>query len=148
MKTTAITIITAGTLLGATAALAQGTNAGAIPTNPGAIGTKPGAIGSVPYQSLQPLTGGQGLGYSTPSVGVSPGVTGLNNPTGSISPLPGSSTAVPDSWIDPPFCTECYWYAVQPIGRRLRERTCERDVRFELSQSSVQGTTPSSPPAG
>ena len=92
MKTTAITIITAGTLLGATAALAQGTNAGAIPTNPGAIGTNPGAIGSMPYQSLQPLRGGQGLGYSTPSVGASPGVTGLNNPTGSISPLPGSST--------------------------------------------------------
>ena len=79
MKTTAIIIITAGSLLiGATAALAQGSNAGAIYTNPGAIGTKPGAIGngSVPYQSLQPSTGGQGLGYSTPSVGVSPGVTG------------------------------------------------------------------------
>ena len=91
MKTTAITIIIAGSLLGATAALAQGTNAGAIPTNPGAIGTNPGAIGSLPNQSLQPLSAGQGLGYSTPSV--SPGVTGLNNPTGSISPLPGSSTS-------------------------------------------------------
>ena len=97
MKTTAITIIIAGSLLGATAALAQGTNAGAIPTNPGAIGTKPGAIGSVPYQSLQPLTAGQGLGYSTPNVGVSPGVTGLNNPTGSISPLPDSNTSAPGS---------------------------------------------------
>ena len=42
MKATAITIITAGSLLiGATAALAQGSNAGAIYTNPGAIGTKP-----------------------------------------------------------------------------------------------------------
>ena len=103
MKTTAITIIVAGLLLGATAALAQGTNAGMIPTNPGAIGTNPGAIptnpgaiptnpgaiptnpgaignGSVPFQSLQPLTGGQGLGYSEP---VTPGDTGLNNPTGS-----------------------------------------------------------------
>ena len=97
MKTTAITIITAGLLLGATAALAQGTNAGAIPTNPGAIGTKPGAIGTVPYQSLQPLTGGQGLGYSTPNVGESLGATGLNSPTGSISPLPGSSTLAPGS---------------------------------------------------
>ena len=95
MKTTAITIITAGSLLiGSTAALAQGTNAGAIHTNPGAIGT---SNGSVPYQSLQPSTGGQGLTYSEPSVGVSPGLTGLNDPTGSISPLPGSSTAVPGS---------------------------------------------------
>ena len=91
MKTTAITIIVAGSLLGATAALARGTNVGAIHTNPGvgaihtnpgAIGTNPGAIGtnpgafgtnpgaignrSVPFQSLQPLTGGQGLGYSEP----------------------------------------------------------------------------------
>jgi hypothetical protein len=96
MKTTAITIFTAGSLLGVTAALAQGTNVGAIHTNPGAIGTNPGAIGtnpgaihtnpgaigngSVPSQSLQPLTGGQGLGYSEP---VTPGDTGLNNPTGS-----------------------------------------------------------------
>ena len=98
MKTTAITIIVAGSLLGATAALARGTNVGAIHTNPGvgaihtnpgafgtnpgAIGTNPGAIGngSVPFQSLQPLTGGQGLGYSEP---VTPGDTGLNNPTGS-----------------------------------------------------------------
>ena len=98
MKTTAITIISS-LLIGATAALAQGTNAGAIHTNPGAIGTNPGAIGngSVPYQSLQPLTGGQGLGYSEPSVGVSPGVSDLNNPTESVSPLPGSSTAVPGS---------------------------------------------------
>ena len=47
MKTTAITIITA-TLLGATAALAQGANVGAIPTNPGAIGTNPGAIPTNP----------------------------------------------------------------------------------------------------
>ena len=102
MKTTAITIIVAGSLLGATAALARGTNVGAIHTNPGvgaihtnpgafgtnpgAIGTNPGAIGtnpgafgtnpgaigngSVPFQSLQPLTGGQGLGYSEP---VTPG---------------------------------------------------------------------------
>ena len=89
MKTTAITIIIAGSLLGATAALAQGTNAGAIPTNPGAIGTKPGAIGSVPYQSLQPLTGGQGLGYdpSAPSVGISPDVTGSTTvrPNGAIA---------------------------------------------------------------
>ena len=46
-----------GLIAWATAALAQGINAGAIPTNPDAIGTKPGAIGSVPYQSLQPLTG-------------------------------------------------------------------------------------------
>ena len=97
MKTTATTIIIAGSLLGATAALAQGTNAGAIPTNPGAIGTKPGAIGSLPNQSLQPLSAGQGLGYSTPNVGVSPGVTGLNNPTGSISPLPDSNTSAPGS---------------------------------------------------
>ena len=77
MKTTAITIIVAGSLLGATAALARGTNVGAIHTNPGvgaihtnpgAIGTNPGAFGnrSVPFQSLQPLTGGQGLGYSEP----------------------------------------------------------------------------------
>ena len=91
MKTRAITIITA-TLLGVTAALAQGPNAGAIPTNLGAIGTNPGAIptnpigtnlGAIPTnpgaigsssQSLQPLTGGQGLGYPTP---VSPGVTGI-----------------------------------------------------------------------
>ena len=92
MKTTAITIIIAGSLLGATAALAQGTNAGAIPTNRGAIGTNPGAIGTNPgafhtnpgaigngsVQSLQPLTGGQGLGYS-------------------ISPLPDSSTLAPGS---------------------------------------------------
>ena len=95
MKTTAITIIVAGSLLGATAALARGTNVGAIHTNPGvgaihtnpgasaltpvaigtnpgAFGTNPGAIGngSVPFQSLQPLTGGQGLGYSEP---VTPG---------------------------------------------------------------------------
>ena len=93
MKTTAITIIVAGSLLGATAALAQGTNVGAIHTNPGvgaihtnpgAFGTNPGAIGTNPgaihtnpgangngsVQSLQPLTGGQGLGYSEP---VTPG---------------------------------------------------------------------------
>ena len=93
MKTTAITIFTAGSLLGVTAALAQGTNVGAIHTNPGAFGTNPGAFGtnpgaigtnpgaigtnpgaigndSVPFQSLQPLTGGQGLGYSEP---VTPG---------------------------------------------------------------------------
>ena len=100
MKTTAITIIVAASLLGATAALAQGTNVGAIHTNPGvgaihtnpgafgtnpgAIGTNPGAIGTNPgaihtnpgangngsVQSLQPLTGGQGLGYSEP---VTPG---------------------------------------------------------------------------
>ena len=57
MKTTAITIIVAGSLLGATAALAQGTNVGAIHTNPGvgaihtnpgAFGTNPGAIGTNP----------------------------------------------------------------------------------------------------
>ena len=97
MKTTAITIIIAGSLLGATAALAQGTNAGAIPTNPGAIGTKPGAIGSVPYQSVQPLTGGQGLGYSTPSVGASPGVTGFEQSHRINLPVARSSTSAPGS---------------------------------------------------
>ena len=108
----------------ATAALAQGTNAGAIPTNPGAIGTKPGAIGngSVPYQSLQPSTGGQGLGYSTPSVGVSPGgfeqSHGINRP---VARFKHGGTRYCGN--DPPFCTECYWYAVQPIQWRLSERT-------------------------
>ena len=63
MKTTAITIIVAGSLLGATAALAQGTNVGAIHTNPGvgaihanpgAIGTNPGASALTPVLSTQP----------------------------------------------------------------------------------------------
>jgi hypothetical protein len=71
MKLTAVTIMTAGSLLiGATAVQAQSANPSAIHTNPGAVGN-----GSVPNQSLQPTTGGQGLGYSQPSVGASPGVT-------------------------------------------------------------------------
>ena len=82
MKVTIVTIIAASSLLiGATAAIAQ-------TTNPGALGN-----GNVPLQSVQPNTSGQGLGYSQPNVGPSPGDTGLNNPTGSISPLPGSSTS-------------------------------------------------------
>ena len=82
MKLTTITIMTAGSLLiGGTAVMAQ-------TTNPGALSS-----GTAPLQSVQPNTGGQGLGYSQPNVGPSPGDTGLNNPTGTISPLPGSSTS-------------------------------------------------------
>ena len=82
MKITAVMITAAGSLLiGGTAVLAQ-------TTNPGALGN-----GSAPLQSVQPNTGGQGLGYSQPNVGGLAGDTGLNNPTGSISPVPDSSTS-------------------------------------------------------
>ena len=75
MKVPVVMIIAASSMsIGATAASAQ-------TTNPGLLGN-----GNVPLQSVQPNTGGQGLGYSQPSVGASPGDT---------SPflLPGSSTS-------------------------------------------------------
>ena len=65
MKITAVMIMAAGSLLiGETAATAQTTNLGAL------------SNGSAPLQSVQPNTGGQGLGYSEPNVGPSPGDTG------------------------------------------------------------------------
>ena len=95
MRITAISIIIAGSLLlGATSALAQattGASGGTAATNPGAIGN-----GTVPTQSLQPPTGGQGMGYSpsAPSLGISPEATGSTtySPNGAISPMPGTST--------------------------------------------------------
>ena len=92
MKLTVVMIMTAGYLLiGATAAFAQSTNQGAIQTNPGAIGE-----GGMPNQSLQPTTGGQGLGYSAQGAGVSPGPStsnpgGANPPTGTSSAGSASS---------------------------------------------------------
>jgi len=83
-------------LLGATSVLAQGATGATGGT--AANGTNPGAIGNgtAPTQSLQPLTGGQGMGYSpsAPSLGVSPEATGSTtySPNGAISPMPGTST--------------------------------------------------------
>jgi hypothetical protein len=95
MKITAVSIVIAGSLLcGATAALAQattGASGGTAATNPGAIGN-----GTAPTQSLQPPSGGQGMGYSpsAPSLGVSPDATGSTtySRNGAISPMPGTST--------------------------------------------------------
>jgi hypothetical protein len=91
MKITAISVLTASLLLlGASAALAQGTTGGA-DTN----GTTPGALstGGVAAQSLKPTTGGQGLGYapSSPNVGVSPDVSGSTTirPNEAASPVTG-----------------------------------------------------------
>jgi hypothetical protein len=72
-----VLIVTVGSFVGATVAFAQ--SAG----NPS---------GNQTTQSLQPTTGGKGLGYSSPSVGVSPGVSS-SNPGGANPPTPGSSTS-------------------------------------------------------
>jgi hypothetical protein len=84
MKITAISVMTVASLLiGATAALAQGTTGGGAAAN----GTTPGAIGSsnVPNQSLQSPKGGQGLGYS-------PTDATTYSPNGATSPMPGPSS--------------------------------------------------------
>ena len=68
MKVPVVMIIAASSMsIGATAASAQ-------TTNPGLLGN-----GNVPFQSVQPNTGGQGLGYSQPSVGASPGDTDVSS---------------------------------------------------------------------
>jgi hypothetical protein len=102
-----LAVFTAAALIGAAPAFAQsstgsmGTGGTSVAPGAAANGTTPGALGNGTNQSLQPSTGGTGLGYNptTPSLGVTPNAQAspTYNPSGATPPATGPSVGSPGS---------------------------------------------------